>query len=714
MALTICTADSLTALDQWIVWRFEQRNDKPTKVPYQINGSRASSTDPRTWCSWDGALKASQDNPRCWCGVGFVFSATDPFFGIDLDQCLDTDGKLKPWAQPIMARFLDTYAEISPRGQGIKIWANGRLPGGGTAFPFEDGRIEIYDQARYFTVTGNHWAGLMLDVGEHQSDLDWLLGLSPGRHGNVPAAAGKISKSSLHDTVTRIGAMPARGGESPKANTAPFEVNGSALEAPISAARARQIARQVFTHASGNQQGNDGPACDQTENAEMIRIREIAVAGLTGPEPQTPDVLALLEIHRHRDGVVTFHRKGTQPGQFENLFGVRAKDLPEIFASRREELDCDSYFSINAFWHRDQKRKVLPASEVRQPDRLRLLCAAYADLDIHNLGIDFGTALAAALRYQDEGVIPPASMIVRSGRGMWLLWFLHDAKCPIQPPRAFPEKLSLYLKINRAIGERLSSLGADAAARDAVRLMRIPGSVHPLATECPRVKYWIQSDERGKPYSYTLGDLALRLSVTLPVASKECKALLAADLPAGIGSHGPAQLTVHRLREFSILRGIRGGFVAGCRNHAVLVYAWLLRRNLRSHEEVLHQAQLLAAECRPPLSAVETGLAVKTAMNRKFCRIRDQTISDWLGITSEESAHLERFAPASRFARERSAVPETTRQLGRRTAMHEVLGEHCTVPSCREMVRLLRQRQIEVSHTQILRDYKALGVKAGT
>lgn len=56
--------DSLTELDQWIVWQYEQRDgSKPTKIPYQINGSRASSTDSNTWCSCDVALKAYQANP---------------------------------------------------------------------------------------------------------------------------------------------------------------------------------------------------------------------------------------------------------------------------------------------------------------------------------------------------------------------------------------------------------------------------------------------------------------------------------------------------------------------------------------------------------------------------------------------------------------------------------------------------------------------------
>jgi putative DNA primase/helicase len=213
MAATIRVPDSLTEIDQWIVWRYEQRDGKATKVPYQLNGIRASSTDTKTWCSWDQALKACQENPERWFGTGFIFSASDPFFGIDLDDCLDDAGELKPWAHPIMERFFDTYAEVSPSGRGIKIWAKGRLPGSGTAFRMGDGRVEIYDQARYFTVTGNHWAGQMFDVEEHQSDLDWLLALSPHGQRKVPfTVEGKISKGTQHDTLVSLaGTTRARG-----------------------------------------------------------------------------------------------------------------------------------------------------------------------------------------------------------------------------------------------------------------------------------------------------------------------------------------------------------------------------------------------------------------------------------------------------------------------------------------------------------------------
>jgi len=272
-AATIRVPDSLAELDQWIVWRYEQRDDgKPTKVPYQINGNRASTTDPKMWCSWDEALKTWQENPRRWSGTGFVFSAADPFFGIDLDQCLDSAGKLMPWAQPIIERFFDSYAEISPSGRGIKIWAKGRLPGGGTAFPLGDGRVEIYDQARYFTVTGNHWAAHILDIEEHQTELDWLLALSPHGQKKVPfTVEGKILKGSQHDTLVSVaGTMRARGCEYPEIEAALLEINRNRLEEPAPEENIKRIAGSVCRYAPGDKRGIGGADRDLRDRPDEI------------------------------------------------------------------------------------------------------------------------------------------------------------------------------------------------------------------------------------------------------------------------------------------------------------------------------------------------------------------------------------------------------------------------------------------------------------
>lgn len=276
--------DSLAELDQWIVWRYEQRDGgKPTKVPYQINCSPASTTDLKTWHSFDEALTAWQRHPSHWSGIGFVFSASDPFFGIDLDQCLDAAGKLEPWALPIMDRFFDSYAEISPSGRGIKIWAKGRLPASGTAFTLADGRVEIYDHARYFAVTGNHWAGQMLDVEEHQVNLDWLLGLSPHGQKKVPfTVEGTIPKGSQHDTLVSLaGTMRARGCEYPEIEAALLEVNRGRLQEPAPEDNIRRIAESVCRYAPRDKRGIGQAERELREGASR--------PAMSTPEPKPDD-----------------------------------------------------------------------------------------------------------------------------------------------------------------------------------------------------------------------------------------------------------------------------------------------------------------------------------------------------------------------------------------------------------------------------------------
>lgn len=162
----------LIEVDQWVVWRHMTRDGKGTKIPYSVTGKPASSTDPTTWCSFDRAVDALQNGN--FAGIGYVFSSTDHFCGIDLDGCLD-GGQIKRWAQPILERFADTYTEISPSGNGVKIWCRGRVPADtGKKWPFEDGAIEMYDHGRFFTVTAAVADGAPSEVEEHQAAINWV------------------------------------------------------------------------------------------------------------------------------------------------------------------------------------------------------------------------------------------------------------------------------------------------------------------------------------------------------------------------------------------------------------------------------------------------------------------------------------------------------------------------------------------------------------
>ncbi len=149
--------EELAERPQWVCWRYEERDEKLTKVPYQPSGpyppdQKASTTDLMTWGTFEAAYRALDNEVRHYDGIGFVFSSADPFCGIDLDKCRDPQtGALDQWAQEIVGRVGEGYVEISPSGTGIHIIIRGSVRGGG----MRKGPVEMYSRGRYFTITGH-------------------------------------------------------------------------------------------------------------------------------------------------------------------------------------------------------------------------------------------------------------------------------------------------------------------------------------------------------------------------------------------------------------------------------------------------------------------------------------------------------------------------------------------------------------------------------
>jgi len=153
--------------NQWVCWKWQGRDGKRTKPPYDPGtGKRASHSDPGTWGTYQQAI----DNLGRFDGIGYVFTETDPFCGIDIDNCLDpTSGQVAPWADRLVKEF-NSYTEISPSGTGLKIFTRGTLPNGG----LKTKHVEVYDRLRYFTVTGRKH-GSQTEVREAQDALNNLV-----------------------------------------------------------------------------------------------------------------------------------------------------------------------------------------------------------------------------------------------------------------------------------------------------------------------------------------------------------------------------------------------------------------------------------------------------------------------------------------------------------------------------------------------------------
>lgn len=160
----------LRARDQWVCWRLETRDGRPTKVPYSpVSAWPALSNKASSWGSFDLAAALLV---ACWelQGLGYVFSADDPYCGVDFDHCVDPgSGEVAPWASKWVTR-LNSYTEFSPSGSGLHVILRGSLSGKGR----KRNGIEIYDRGRFFTVTGRPLTGMALTVTEPEAELEEL------------------------------------------------------------------------------------------------------------------------------------------------------------------------------------------------------------------------------------------------------------------------------------------------------------------------------------------------------------------------------------------------------------------------------------------------------------------------------------------------------------------------------------------------------------
>ena len=234
---------------QWVCWRPERRGDKSTKVPVNARtGEPASSTDPATWSSFDDAIVALG---RYSCdGVGFVFSQTDPYAGVDLDACVDQENRLGRTAKKIVESF-DTYTEVSPSGAGLHCILRGRVPAGARKQAVLDGqKVEVYSQGRFFCTTGLCITN-GTPIGDRQTQLEALCRLLKAAarardNGGVRLRSGEGRNSEL---TRRLGLEVARGVSGAELTRRARELND--FDPPLDEAEVERVLRSAEKWTAG-------------------------------------------------------------------------------------------------------------------------------------------------------------------------------------------------------------------------------------------------------------------------------------------------------------------------------------------------------------------------------------------------------------------------------------------------------------------------------
>jgi hypothetical protein len=262
-----------------------------------------------------------------------------------------------------------------------------------------------------------------------------------------------------------------------------------------------------------------------------------------------------------------------------------AKHLPVQF-------NRDSYISINqaGCLMGASTREVVTGTPCHRENTIQYLCAAYVDLDIYKVGLTESAAVAALQALQADGKIPPPSLLIYSGRGLWPLWLLHEENRTHRPVRVTKkgDELNRHKRTQQLLYDRLAPLGADRNALSAMRYVRMPGS---LNTKSETVVRWeVQTDGHCQMPRYSLSRLSNyfalssyfrpqaetkrnqpkppMVTVRAPVSAPASNC---SDVTAGPkrGQAGWRGLRDRRYRDFLKLWAIRGGFAKGCRNLAL-------------------------------------------------------------------------------------------------------------------------------------------------
>ena len=153
----------LASIPQWLVVLLVPRADgKTDKIPVNpASGQPCDAHDRANWTTYEHAAgTAAAWGPQFL--AGFVLTAADDLFCLDIDGALQADGTWSPLAQALVQRLPGCMVEVSQSGRGLHVWGRYPSPPAHRCKRVDLG-IELYTERRFIAI-GTHQTGDMLPV----------------------------------------------------------------------------------------------------------------------------------------------------------------------------------------------------------------------------------------------------------------------------------------------------------------------------------------------------------------------------------------------------------------------------------------------------------------------------------------------------------------------------------------------------------------------
>lgn len=209
----------LAGLNVWCAWESREINGKTRKVPIHPDGSPFSTSRDKPY-----ALDAVRN---AGTGIGLVLTnrvivGGKTLVGFDCDACRDPEtGALMPWVEDLRNHHANSYTEITPSGEGVRLLVLVDAPPDGELHkvrsldpaPNTGKRPEIetfgLGRACYITLSGNVLPGASPEI-ESVRDLGWFTRRHPsavqitnGTVPEVPSGTGPVPPLDKIDAAVR-------------------------------------------------------------------------------------------------------------------------------------------------------------------------------------------------------------------------------------------------------------------------------------------------------------------------------------------------------------------------------------------------------------------------------------------------------------------------------------------------------------------------------